>query len=118
MPAPLSLNLRERLVEAIENGNSTRQAARRLSVSPSAAIKLMRRVEMTGSLEPPAPSGGRRPLLLEPYVEALASMVEIDPDITLVEIQTELKRRFDVTAALSTLHRMLRRLGLRLKKSR
>jgi len=117
MPASLSLDLRERLVEAVENGSSIRQAARRFSVSPSTAIKLMQRVETTGSLEP-EPSGGRRPLLLAPHAEALASMVATDPDTPLAEIQAELKRRSDVTAGLSTLHRMLRRLGLRLKKSR
>ncbi len=117
MPAPLSLDLRERLVEAVENGSSIRQAAFRYSVSPSAAIKLMQRVETTGSLEP-EPSGGRKPLLLEPYAETLAGMVETDHDITPIKIQAELERRFDVTAGLSTIHRMLRRLGLRLKKSR
>jgi putative transposase len=116
MPAPLSLDLRERLVEAVENGSSIRQAARRFSESPSAAIKLMQRVETTGSVEP-APSGGRRPLLLEPHAGALAGMVATDQDMTLAEIQVELKRRFDVVAGLSTIHRMLRRLGLRLKKS-
>jgi len=117
MPAPLSLDLRIRLVEAVEKGSSIRQAARRYSVSPSAVIKLMQRVETTGRPEP-EPSDGRRPRLLEPHSEALASMAETDPDITLFEIQAELERRFDVTAGLSTIHRMLRRLGLRLKKSR
>ena len=77
----------------------------------------MQRVETTGSLEP-APSGGRKPLLLKPYAEALASMVEADHDITLVKIQAELEHRFDVVAGLSPIHRMLRRLGLRQKKSR
>jgi transposase len=45
-------------------------------------------------------------------------MVEAERDITLVEIQAELERRLGMTAGLSTIHRMLRRLGLRLKKSR
>ena len=117
MPAPLSLDLRELLVEAVETGSSIRQAARRFSVSPSAAIKLMDRFEATGSVEP-EPSGGHRPLLLEPRAGTLTSMVESDPDIPLAEIHAELERRFDVTAGLSTIHRMLRRLGLRLKKSR
>jgi transposase len=117
MPAPLSLDLRERLVEAVESGRSIRQAARRFSVSASAAIKLMQRVETPGSLEP-EPSGGHKPPLLEPDAEALAGMVTAEPDITRVEIQAELERRSGVTAGLSTIHRMLRRLGLRLKKSR
>ena len=113
MPRAYSLDLRERLVEAVENGHSIRQGALRYSVSPSVAIKLMQRVETTGRLEPEQ-AGGRKPLLLE----APASMVAADHDITLAKIQAELARRFDVTVGLSTIHRMLRRLGLRLKKSR
>ncbi len=77
----------------------------------------MQRVGTTGSLEP-EPSGGRKPLLLESHAGVLIGMVDADPDMTLVEIQAELERRFDVVAGLSTLHRMLRRLGLRLIKSR
>ena len=44
MPAPLSQDLRERIVRAVEKGSSIRQAALRFEVSPSAAVKLMRRV--------------------------------------------------------------------------
>jgi len=44
MPAPLSRDLRERIVEAIEGGSSMRGAAARFAVSPSSAIKLMARV--------------------------------------------------------------------------
>jgi transposase len=117
MPAPISLDLRERIVESVLGGSSIRQAARRFAVSPSAAIKLMQRVEATGSPEPEQ-AGGRKPLLLEPHAEALRGLVEAESDITLVEIQAALERRFEVTAGLSTIHRMLRRLGLRLKKSR
>jgi putative transposase len=113
----MSMDLRERIVRAVEGGNSIRAVARRFAVSPSAAIKLMQRVEATGSPEPEQ-AGGRKPLLLEPHAEALRGLVEAESDITLVEIQAALERRFEVTAGLSTIHRMLRRLGLRLKKSR
>ena len=44
MTAPLSPDLRYRLVRAVEGGASARQAAARFEVSPSAAIKLMQRV--------------------------------------------------------------------------
>ncbi len=43
MPAPLSQDLRERIVRAVEGGSSIRQAASRFDVSPSAAVKLMER---------------------------------------------------------------------------
>lgn len=50
MPAPMSLDLRRRIVRAVEGGSSIRAAARRFAVSPSAAIKLMQRVRATGSV--------------------------------------------------------------------
>jgi len=49
MPAPISMDLRERIVRAVEGGSSIRQAARRFEVSASAAIKLMQRVRETGT---------------------------------------------------------------------
>ena len=41
MTAPLSLDLRQRLVASVAEGSSIRQAAGRYSVSVSAAIKLI-----------------------------------------------------------------------------
>ncbi len=52
MVAPLSQDLRRRIVRAVESGSSIRQAAARYEVSPSAAVKLMRRVRETGSTAP------------------------------------------------------------------
>src|SRR4051812_49633711 len=63
MTAPLSQDLRERIVRAVEGGSSIRQAARRFAVSASAAIKLMQRVRRTGSTAPAKIGGARRPLL-------------------------------------------------------
>jgi transposase len=117
MPAPMSLDLRERIVAAVEGGSSMREAARRFAVSPSAAIKLMQRVRATGSAAPDRYGGYRRPLL-GPHESTLRRLVETKPDITLAEVQAELQERIDIRAGLSTIHNALRRLGLRLKKSR
>ena len=116
MPAPMSMDLRLRLVRAVERGSSIRAAARRFAVSPSAAIKLMQRVRATGSAAPARYGGHRRPVL-EPYQADLKRLVEATPDITLAELQTELQRRCGVRAGLSTIHNALRRIGLRHKKS-
>jgi transposase len=117
MPAPISMDLRERIVRAVEGGSSIRAAARRFAVSPSAAIKLMQRVRATGSAAPARYGGYRRPLLA-PHSAALRGLVAAKPDITLAELQAELQHRHGVVAVLSTLHNTLRRLGLRHKKSR
>ena len=63
MPAPMSMDLRRRLVRAVEGGSSIREAARRFAVSPSAAIKLRPRVRATGSAAPARYGGHRRPVL-------------------------------------------------------
>jgi transposase len=117
MPAPMSLDLRERIVRAVEEGSSIREAARRFAVSPSAAIKLMQRVRATGSAAPARFGGHRRPLLA-PYEADIRRLLEATPDITLAELQAALARRSGIVAGLSTIHKALCRFGLPLKKSR
>src|ERR671919_281770 len=41
MPAPISLDLRRRIVQAVEGGSSIRAAARRFAVRPSARQRLI-----------------------------------------------------------------------------
>ena len=112
MPAPICMDLRLRIVGAVEGGSSIRQAARRFAVSPSAAIELRQRVRTTGSAAP-ARYGGHRRRVLEPHEADLRKLVEATPDRTLADLRTELQRRCGVQAGLSTIHNALRRLGLR-----
>ena len=116
MPAPISLDLRTRIVRAAEQGSSIRAAARRFDVSPSAAIKFMQRLRRTGSVAAARYGGHRRPIL-EPHAADLHELVTAVPDATLAELQATLVQRFGVSVALSTLHAALRRIGLRHKKS-
>ncbi|MCE3248999.1 MAG: hypothetical protein K0R41_2824 [Geminicoccaceae bacterium] len=88
MPAPISMDLRLRIVRAVDRGSSIRAVARRFAVSPSAAIKLMQRVHATGSAAPARYGGHRRPVL-ERYAADLCRLVEATPDMTLAELQTE-----------------------------
>lgn len=100
MTAPLSGDLRRRLIRAVDAGSSVRGAARRFEVSASAAIKLVRRVRETGSTEP------------------IRELTQARPGITLAEIQSELIGRGIEAGSLTTIWATLRRLGLRHKKSR
>lgn len=115
MPAPLSRDLRNRIVRAVEGGSSIRRAALRFEVSPSAAVKLMRRVRETGSPAPARYGGYRRPIL-EPHEALVRSIIGAKADITLVEIQSELRRHGVVVGAASTIHCWLHQKGLRHKK--
>src|SRR4051812_13971071 len=115
MTAPLSQDLRERIVRAVEGGSTIRQAARRFAVSASAAIKLMQRVRQTGSSAPAKIGGSRRPLL-EKHADELRAIVSSQAGITLREIKAALAVRGIVVKALSTIADMLHRLGLSHKK--
>ena len=115
MTAPLSQDLRERIVHAVEGGSTMRQAARRFAVSASAAIKLMQRVRQTGSTAPAKIGGSRRPLL-EKHADDLRAIVSSKAGITLKEMRDALHARGIVVKALSTIADMLHRLDLSHKK--
>ena len=117
MTAPLSQDLRQRIVRAVEEGSSRRQAAERFAVSPSAAIKLMQRVRQTGSTAPAQIGGHRRPIL-EPHADLIRDLVARQSRITLAEIQAALTERSIKVKALSTIADILDRLGLSHKKTR
>ena len=116
MPAPISMDLRRRLVRAVEAA-VRRGAARRFDVSPSAAIKLVRRVRATGSTAPAKIGGYRRPLLAG-HEGVLRELTAASKGITLAELRAALAERGIEVGSLTTLWSTLRRLGLRHKKSR
>ncbi len=116
MTAPLSQDLRERIVRAVEGGSSIRQAATRFEVSPSAAIKLMQRLRTTGSTAPAKIGGYRRPML-QGHEGLLRELTTARPGITLSE-KSALAERGIKAGHISTVWSTLRRLGLSHKKSR
>lgn len=117
MAPPLSQDLRERVVRAVLEGSSIRQAAARFAVSPSAAIKLMRRFRATGSTAAAKIGGYRRPLLAG-HEALLRELTSAKPGITLAEIKAALGERGIEAGHISTIWSTLRRLGLSHKKSR
>jgi putative transposase len=54
MPAPLSMDLRERIVRTVEGGSSMREAARRFAVSDAGSTVP---IGITPPPLPPAPKG-------------------------------------------------------------
>jgi putative transposase len=107
--------LRERIVRAVEGGSSIRQAALRFELSPSAAIKLMRRFRQSGSPAPARFGGYRRPILAR-HERLVRALLDAKSDISLKEIQAELHRHGILVGATSTISRWLRRAGLTPKK--
>ena len=77
MARPFSLDLRERVVDAVERGGlSCRQAAARFGVGVSTAIAWVARFRQTGSVAP-GPMGGHRPKkLVGPWRELVDRVQE------------------------------------------
>lgn len=116
MGCPHSLDLRSRIVSAVLAGASAREAARRFGVSASSAIKLVRRWRETGS-HAPAQAGGRRKRMLSDRFDWLHSMMVLEPDITLLELQRRLAED-GVMVSQQTINVTLRELGYSYKKNR
>jgi putative transposase len=92
MGKPYSLDLRKRVVAAIEGGMSRNQAAKQFGVAISTAIGWMRRVEETGSFAP-GQMGGHKPKAISgEHAAWLSQRIKTD-DFTLRGLVTELAGR-------------------------
>lgn len=107
-----SLDLRTRVLDACDEGDSTTEVAERFAVSPAWVRRLKQRRRETGIITP-KPRPGRRSLL-HGLDDQLLAAVAAQPDITLAELRQSLQ----LTVAISTLCVRLKRLGLTRKKSR
>lgn len=114
MAAPLSLDIRKRIVAAVEGGASRRAAADRFAVSESTAIKLVQQWEQTGSLQP-GRMGGYRPFALAAHEKLVRELMAQAPDQTLDELRDRLADR-GVMVGRTSVHRYLSALGLTRKK--
>lgn len=114
---PLSSDLRERVVHAIEEGSSRRGAARRFGVSASSAIRWQERFEQEGRVEAKPQGGDRRSHHVEEHAELILRLYEERPTIFLAELKAELAER-GVTTSESGLCRFFKRHGITRKKTR
>lgn len=112
-----SLDLRARVVARVRAGHSRREAARHFGVSPSCAVKLVKRVDRTGLAEP-APQGRPRGSgKLAPHQAFLIARVEEQPDITRPELAAALQAERGVIASPASLSRVLCKAGFTYKKT-
>ena len=92
MGKPYSVDLRKRVVAAIEAGMSRNQAAKQFGVAISTAIGWMQRVEQTGSVAP-GQMGGHKPKTISGEHAAWLSQRIRTGDFTLRGLVAELDGR-------------------------
>lgn len=108
---PLSDDLRQRIHDACQAGDSTSEVAERFGVSTASVRRLKQRFRETGSIAPLPGGRGSAPVLAA-YEEALRQAARDHPDAT----PAEHRDRLHLPASRSTVWRTLRRLGLSRKK--
>src|SRR5687767_10414398 len=92
MVRPYSFDLRERVVAAVQSGQSCRAVGKTFGVSVSSVVKWGQRARETGS--PAAkPMGGRRPVLLAGQHAFIMDRIATKPDITVRGLMAELAER-------------------------
>ena len=118
MPAPLSLDLRDRFQLYILEGLSGREAARRLRISAATGCRLAQKVRRGESLVPAKcgrpPGSGK----LGAFRAFLVELVTQDADITLQELRDALEEAEGVQVHHSAIARVLAGLGFSYEKSR
>ena len=106
-----SMDLRVRVLAALDDGDPTAEVADRFAVSPAWVRRLKQRRRETGETTP-RPSRNRRAPKLRPHLARIRALLTATPDMTLVELRHELA----LAVALSTLWAAVRGLGLTFKK--
>ena len=115
MTRPYSNDLRERVILALEAGESCRSVAKRFGVAVSTVVKWHQRYRATGSVTPGKIGGHCRPRL-EPYRAFIVERIEQTPHLTLHGLKDELAAR-GVKVSHNAVWTFLRREGLRFKKN-
>jgi transposase len=111
-----SVDLRERLLSAIDAGLSQAAAARLLGVGTSTITRWRQQRRATGSLAP-KPRPGRPPAIGPSQADALRAQVAAFPDATLAEHCAHWAQAHDASLSVAGMSRAIRRLGITLKKS-
>ena len=116
MSRPYSLDLRERVVASVAEGQSRRATAGVFKLGAATVGRWCRRARETGSAAA-KPMGGKRPYLLAGERAWLLERLAEKPDLTLHALLAELGER-GIVVSCDTLWRFLRRQGISFKKNR
>jgi len=118
MPAPVSVDLRQRILAAYEtNEGCQRQLAERFKVSLSFIRDLMRHHRETGTVQPKPHAGGAVAKLRKEQLPIVEALVKAQPDALLTEVCERFAQQTGVEVSVSTMQRVVCKLKLSVKKN-
>jgi transposase len=114
---PYSMDLRRKVMEALEGGGTTEEVGERFGIDGSCVRKWRLRLKRRRSLEPDKPPGRKREFGLKHDAE-LKDAVEERPDATRSELAEAVGDKLGRVFSNPVITRALRRLGYTRKKRR
>ena len=90
MPAPISADLRERIIQKRESKKTIKKTSEELSVSESTVKRITRLNRTKGNVEPKAMGGDRRSHKIKAYSKDLITILDKEKDLTIAEIRKKL----------------------------
>jgi len=112
----LSMDIRKKVMKAIEGGMSRRKAAARFDIGPATAVRWAKRVETTGEVAPLMMGGDRRSRRIEAHADFILAQIEGKPDLTIMELREKIRERHGVGFGYGTVWRFLARHRITRKK--
>jgi len=116
MPRALSLDLRERILEAWQGGVPWEDIAGTFRVGIATVNRVIGRYRRTGSVEPRPHGGGQPAKIPDEDLPNLRALVERHPDATLAEYVELYAEETGVRISCSTVGRAFKRLRITRKK--
>ena len=114
---PYPIELRQRVLDAVDGGTATReQIAKMFQVSSRWIRNLLRRRDLEGTIDPRPQNPGRKPAFDARHQAKLDRFVQSHPDATLAQKQDHFAGVVD--CSIVAIHNALKRRDYRFKKRR
>lgn len=115
MGKPYPHELRDRIIAARQEGYSYSELEERFRVGVSTVIRYMRSYRDHGTTRP-AQIGGYKDYKLKGYEDTLRTWLDVDPDMTLDQMQARLRREHGFHVSRTAIHNFLTYLNISYKK--
>ncbi|MBW4679690.1 MAG: IS630 family transposase [Microcoleus vaginatus WJT46-NPBG5] len=118
MPRAYSTDIRLRVSAAWQGKEgSQRQLAERFKVSLSYVQRVLGRYRQSAQVEAKRRGATVKPKISSAHLEVVPSLVKEQPDVLLEELRIRFAERTGIRVSVPTMHRAVKRLGLRRKKT-
>ena len=118
MATALSVDLRSRVIAAVDGGMSRRRATSRFGVSYSSAIRGVQQARESGDITPKPQGGARRDSIIDRHADLIMDWIDAEPDLTLSEIALRMEEETGYRPPPSVVHGFFQRHGVTRKKRR